>query len=103
MPTKDDPRITVRLDRAMYDDLRREADEKDLKLGAYVRRVLNLRNGTPVTIDGSVLKEAEANPGAFKREQERFFSKALHCPVPDCLYAAASPAARCPVHGRAVR
>jgi hypothetical protein len=84
MPTKDDPRITLRLDPDTHAALVAYAAGVELPVGEVARNVLQREflPGVKEALDG-------ADP-------------IYACPFPGCDYRAKSPAAICAAHGRKV-
>lgn len=103
MPTKDDPRITVRLPQAVYDELKGHAERRDVTVGHLVRGLISLGLSPEAT---RAFAEAAAIDKAFREIPGNgptiMGPPALHCPVSDCNYTALSPKARCPHHNRLV-
>lgn len=90
MPTKDDPRITVRLGQELYGFLREAADKRGISIGEMVREAC-LAHTQPRLV--RVNETATVVPA---------LKSSLGCPVPGCDFTAKSGVARCPVHNRQV-
>jgi ribbon-helix-helix CopG family protein len=97
MPTKADPRITVRLSPEAHATLQKEAAKQAKSVGKLVREAVALYVAG-VDHRGRVMAvQAEDD------ELRATGAPTLHCPQPGCTFTASSPKAPCPHHGYLVR